>query len=356
MSERRPRRTISGAVTLSDVAREAGVSLATASRAINGSAGRAVRPELRERVIAASARLGYAPDANAQAVARGHTQAVGLVVHDIADPYFSAIAAGVTQEADRHGLAVMLANTQHDAERELGLVRALHNQRVRAILLAGGRQEAGPSAEQLHAALATYQRDGGSVAMVGPAGLEGPAGLDVATVDADNAGGARALARELHARGYRRFAVLAGPTGQVTARERAGAFREQLAEMGIAVPADAVVVSAFTRDGGYVGMQQLLAQAYPVEVVFAVSDVMAIGALAAARDGGVRIPRDLALAGFDDIATLRDITPGLTTVRLPMEEIGRTMTALALAPAGDTPPHTAVASTVVVRETTPHLC
>ncbi|MHB1064928.1 MAG: LacI family DNA-binding transcriptional regulator [Georgenia sp.] len=350
MSERRPRRTISGAVTLSDVAREAGVSLATASRAINGSASRAVRPELRERVIAASARLGYAPDANAQAVARGHTQAVGLVVHDIADPYFSTIAAGVTQEADRHGLAVMLANTQHDAERELGLVRALHNQRVRAILLAGGRQETGPSAEQLHEALATYQRDGGSVAMVGSAGL------DVATVDADNAGGARALARELHARGYRRFAVLAGPTGQVTARERAGAFHEQLAEMGIAVPADAVVVSAFTRDGGYVGMQQLLAQAYPVEVVFAVSDVMAIGALAAARDGGVRIPRDLALAGFDDIATLRDITPGLTTVRLPMEEIGRTMTALALAPAGDTPPHTAVASTVVVRETTPHLC
>src|SRR5690625_3325229 len=110
------------AVTLADVARAAGVSLATASRAINGSATRTVRPELRERVLAVAAELNYLPNANAQAMARGRTTALGLIVHDIADPYFSAIAAGVTAAADQADLMVTLGNTQHDPDRELARV------------------------------------------------------------------------------------------------------------------------------------------------------------------------------------------------------------------------------------------
>src|SRR5665647_176233 len=114
--------SMSGPVTLNDVAREAGVSLATASRAINGSANRTVRADLRERVLAAASKLRYSPNANAQAMARGRTTSLGLVVHDIADPYFSSIAAGVTIAADRAGLAVTLASTQHDPSREVELV------------------------------------------------------------------------------------------------------------------------------------------------------------------------------------------------------------------------------------------
>ena len=117
--------TMAASVTLSDVAREAGVSLATASRAINGSANRTVRADLRDRVLAAATRLRYTPDANAQAMARGRTTSLGLVVHDIADPYFSSIAAGVARAADRAGLQVTLASTQHDPSRESGLVDLL---------------------------------------------------------------------------------------------------------------------------------------------------------------------------------------------------------------------------------------
>ena len=127
-------------VTLSDVAREAGVSLATASRAINGSASRTVGAELRDRVLAAAARLRYTPDANAQAMARGRTTSLGLLVRDIGDPYFSTIAAGVAQAADAAGLQLTLAASQRDPAREVELVHLLRRQRARAIILAGGRE------------------------------------------------------------------------------------------------------------------------------------------------------------------------------------------------------------------------
>jgi len=129
-------------VTLSQVAREAGVSIATASRAFNGSANRTVREDLRERVAAAAERLRYFPDANAQAMVRGRTTSLGLIVHDIADPYFSSIAAGVTIAAERADLAVTLASTQHDPSREPRFVEVLTRQRALAIVIAGGRDAA----------------------------------------------------------------------------------------------------------------------------------------------------------------------------------------------------------------------
>ena len=151
---------MAASVTLSDVAREAGVSLATASRAINGSANRTVRADLRDRVLAAATRLRYTPDANAQAMARGRTTSLGLVVHDIADPYFSSIAAGVARAADRAGLQVTLASTQHDPSRESGLVDLLKRQRARAIVIAGGRLDDEATNDELRAALADYRSVG----------------------------------------------------------------------------------------------------------------------------------------------------------------------------------------------------
>src|SRR5690554_3753755 len=153
-----PARTVAGgngrAATLSDVAREAGVSLATASRAINGSTNRSVRADLRERVLDAAARLHYSPNANAQAMARGRTATLGLIVHDIADPFFSTIAAGVTEAADTAGLAVTLANTHHDAAREIGFIQTLQNLRARSIIVVGGRQDDDDANHLLRAALA----------------------------------------------------------------------------------------------------------------------------------------------------------------------------------------------------------
>lgn len=338
---------MAASVTLSDVAREAGVSLATASRAINGSANRTVRADLRDRVLAAATRLRYTPDANAQAMARGRTTSLGLVVHDIADPYFSSIAAGVARAADRAGLQVTLASTQHDPSRESGLVDLLKRQRARAIVIAGGRLDDDATNDELRAALADYRAVGGAVALIGQPIL----GVDSVVID--NAQGAGDLAKALHARGYRRVAVLAGPEGHLTARERSESFRGALAELGDPVPDNAVITSAFTHEGGEDAMRTLLRGGDLPELVFAVNDVMALGALAAAREAGVRVPQDLALAGFDDISTLRDVVPALTTVRIPLVDVGIAATELALADGADEPRLTHVPTQVVLRDSTP---
>ncbi|MFC7404231.1 LacI family DNA-binding transcriptional regulator [Georgenia alba] len=326
------------------MAREAGVSMATASRAINGSPDRTVGEELQRRVLEVAARLEYSPDANAQAMARGRTAIIGLVVHDIRDPYFSAIAAGVTAAADAEHLAVTLANTQHDPQRELAFVQTLQQQRARAIILAGGRQDDDRANAALREALEAYRKRGGTAAVVGQ-----PV-LGVSAVHADNAGGASALAEALLDQGYRRFGILAGPERHLTARERTTGFVAALDAARIA-PA-AVVPSAFTRDGGYEGLARLREQAPDVELVWAVNDVMALGAMTAARDLGLEVPRDLAFAGFDDITTLRDVSPALTTVHLPLEEMGRLATPLALDVAGGVREVT-VSGEVVLRESTP---
>jgi len=324
------------AVTLSDVARAAGVSLATASRAINGSATRTVRPELRERVLAVAAELNYLPNANAQAMARGRTTALGLIVHDIADPYFSAIAAGVTAAADQADLMVTLGNTQHDPDRELALVGVLHRQRARAIVIAGGRHDDRGKRDELGAALSAYREGGGSVALVSQ-----PV-LDTDTVAIDNVAGAADLAAALLARGYRSFAILAGPPGHLTARERFDGFLDALSTHDPALTPAHVVNSDFTRDGGYRAMRELNERVDlttgEVHAVFAVNDVMAVGAMAAARDAGVRVGIDVGVAGFDDIATLRDVTPGLSTVRVPLHHAGVLATQLALGGALDAAP------------------
>ncbi len=338
---------MAGPGTLSQVAREAGVSLATASRAINGSANRTVRADLRDRVLEAAQRLRYSPDANAQAMARGQTTSVGLIVHDISDPYFSSIAAGVSDAADRAGLAVTLASTQHDVAREPRFVEVLTRQRARAIIVVGGRPDDSEANQRLRSALEDFRHAGGSVALVGQ-----PL-LGVNTVVIENRTGAAALGRALHGRGYRRFAVLGGPEHHLTARDRRTGFGEALSELGSPLAPEDVVTSAFTRDGGYDGMTRLLAERRDVDVVFAVNDVMAVGAIAAARDAGVRVPDDVAVAGFDDIVTLRDITPALSTVRVPLVDIGVMATELALTPEAPEPRLVHVDGTVVLRESTP---
>lgn len=317
----------SPSATLADVARRAGVSLATASRALNGSATRQVGEALRARVQQAAADLDYSPNAQAQAMARGSTATLGLVVHDIADPYFSTIAAGVIEAAAQRGLLVTVASTQADAAAELRHVELLRRARAQAVVLAGSRLDDLTLLDPMRAALRAFARGGGRVACIGQDVL------GVSTVVVENRLGAAALAGALHQAGHRRFGVLAGPPGHLTARDRTEGFCYGLSDLG-ADPAPAhVVAGAFTRDGAYAATVGLLAASGgtpPVDCLFAVTDVMALGALAALRDAGVAVPRDIGVAGFDDITSLRDVVPPLTTVRLPMAEMGATVVGLAL--------------------------
>ncbi|GAA2044410.1 LacI family DNA-binding transcriptional regulator [Agromyces tropicus] len=330
--------------TLHDVAREAGVSLATASRSLNGST-RKVNEEYRQRVLAAAAKLNYSPNLSAQAVARGSTTTVALLVADIADPYFSQIAAGVVREADRERLIVTMAATDRDPERELDLVRTLRGQRPRVMILAASRREGDPNDDALAAELRAYESNGGRVAFVSSADLPFRA------VRLDNRAGADALGRELVGLGYRRFAVVTGAEGIRTADERLAGFRAGVESGGGAI--ERIVRPDFTRDGGYEGMTRLIEDGLDgIELVFAANDVMAVGALSAVRDAGLTPGTDVAVAGFDDIPTARDVAPALTTVRIPLEEVGRRALRLALGEASADDEHP-VHTEVVLRESTP---
>ena len=329
---------MTGNATLYDVARAAGVSLATASRSLNGSA-RKVNEEYRQRVLAAAEKLGYTPNLSAQAVARGASATVALLVSDIADPYFSAIAAGVIRAAEDEGLNVTMAVTERDADREIELVRLLRGQRPRILVLAGSRFTDGTGDAALAAELDAFTAAGGRVVLISRHGFR----FD--TVAIDNTGGAAALAEALVDLGYRGFAILAGPAGLVTAADRVAAFTGALP-----APPVAVVHGAFSRDGGYEGMLGLIDSGLQgIDLVFAVNDVMAIGALSALRDRGIEVPARVGVAGYDDISTARDVAPALTTVRVDLEAAGAAALALALGSGGTK----SIGAEVVLRASTP---
>ncbi|MDR7303748.1 LacI family DNA-binding transcriptional regulator [Haloactinomyces albus] len=338
-----------GKVNLLDVARRAGVSLATASRVLNGSA-RNVGEDLQQRVRSAAEQLNYSPSAPAQAMARGGTNVVGLVVPDISDPYFSTTAASIMRVAEPHELIIALSSTQRRVEREAEYVAALRRQRARGVILVGSRTTNARHEDELRAELETFIASGGRVAAISQQQL--PAD----TVVIENRAGARDLAETLAGLGYRRFAVLAGPSDLVTARDRVAGFRQGLKRSGVSLDTNDVITGEFTRDGGYDAAVELLDRDRDVECVFAVNDVMAVGAIAAFRDRDLRLPEDIAVAGFDDIVSLRDIWPPLTTVRIPLERLGEEALGFILdEQPSDRPRARRFRGEVIVRASTPRL-
>lgn len=315
-------------VTLTDVARRAGVSQPTASRVLNGSA-RKPAQHVVDAVRQAAEDLGYIPNAQAQALVRSDTGLLGLVVHDIADPYFSAIAAGVQEAAEAQGRQTMLAATQRSPEQELAAVETFIARRVDALVLAGSRwapAETAPVSDRLARSLGQYTRNGGRVAIVGQAIASAHA------VVPGNHEGAAALARALVAETSRDFIVLGGPPEMTTAVDRTTGFVAGLAAEGL--EPRAVLPGRFTRDGGYESAVRAINEFGLGDgastCLFAVNDVMALGVMTAVRQAGLRVPHDVHVAGFDDIPTLRDHSPGLTTVSLPLHAMGARAVELAL--------------------------
>ena len=338
-----------GAVTLEEVARAAGVSLATASRALNGST-RKVNAEYRERVLAAARSLNYTPNLAAQAMARGGTSTVALLVADIADPYFSTIASGVMRAAEDRGMIVTIGSTERRHTREAALVRVLRGQRPRSIILVGSRWAQTASEHELSDELQAFEQAGGRVTMVSQPEMP------FRTLDIRNREGATALAEKLIQHGYRSVAILTGPAGLITAHERTTGFADAFAAHGHPIDERWRVPGDFTRDGGFLGAAELRRRGLSeIELIFAVNDVMAVGAMAYLRSAGVRLPEDLGVAGFDDISSLRDVVPALTTVSLPLEFIGRRAIELALDEAAGGETVVPIHGVPVLRESTPLL-
>ncbi|MEU4389639.1 LacI family DNA-binding transcriptional regulator [Kribbella sp. NPDC023855] len=303
--------------TLDDVARAAGVSQPTASRVLNGSS-RKVAESYRERVLQAARELGYTPNLPAQAMARGTSRTIALVLSLISDPYFSAMAAEIMKQAEAIGLHVSIAVTERQADRELDLVRELRGQQPRAIILAGTGYVDPPSSDQLVEELQRYEETGGRVVLISRSDLP------FETVDFDNHEGSRQLARELAALGYRRCLVLGSGTPLLSMRQRVEGFVAGLVESGV----EDATTRVHNPDFSWVGAREFMlglsdAEVRELQLVFAVTDDMALGALAGLRERGLRIPQDIGVAGFDDISTLRDVVPKLTTVHVDLTAVAQ---------------------------------
>lgn len=314
--------TRSGAVTLRDVAERAGVSSATASRAL-GNSERPMNEQLRQRVLEAATELRYVSNGPAQALARKTTSVVGLIVHDVNDPYYSAIASGAMEIAREHDLLVMTASTNRDVAVQADYVSRLRAQRARAILLAGGLDQGHDAA--LAGELSAFADQGGRVVAISSRGI------DVDTIAPDNEGGGRSVAELLHRLGHRRVGVVTGPPSLVSVQDRLRGFLDEGGRRGIDVDNSQWAQGDFTREGGREATLRMFAESSDLTAVFALNDLMAVGVLTALReDMGLVVPRDVSVVGFDDTPSALDVSPQLTTVRLPLVDIGRSAMRLAL--------------------------
>ncbi|MGG8409630.1 LacI family DNA-binding transcriptional regulator [Streptomyces sp. 12297] len=304
-----------GRPTLEEVAARAGVGRGTASRVINGSS--KVSEHTRALVEAAVAELGYVPNRAARALAANRTDAIALVVPEpesrfFAEPYFSDVLRGVGAALAETDMQLLLTLAGSDRERRR-LAQYLAAHRVDGVLLVSVHAD-DPLPELL-------EELGIPAVITGRRSAAEP----LACVDSDNLEGARLAVRHLLARGRQAIATITGPLDVYGAQCRLDGYRQALAAAGTEVDEGLTAVGDFTEEGGRRAMAELLARRPGLDAVFAASDVMAAGARQVLRTAGRRIPQDVALVGFDDSTVARHMDPALTSVRQPIEEMGRMM-------------------------------
>ncbi|MFJ9715032.1 LacI family DNA-binding transcriptional regulator [Streptomyces sp. NPDC101213] len=317
-----------GRPTLEEVAARAGVGRGTVSRVINGSP--RVSDATRAAVEAAVAELGYVPNTAARALAANRTNAIALVVPEpetrfFAEPYFSDILRGVGAELADTEMQLLLIFAGSDRERQR-LAQYLAAHRVDGVLLVSVHAD-----DPLPDLIAQLEI---------PAVISGPrsAAETLPSVDSDNYGGARSAVEHLLARGCRHIGHITGRLDVYGAQRRVDGYRDALLDAGYGVDELVIAQGDFTEEGGQRAMRELLARDPALDAVFAGSDVMAAGARQALREAGRRIPDDVALIGYDDSAIARHMDPPLTSVRQPIEEMGRRMLDLLLTEIADDRP------------------
>ncbi|MEU1037107.1 LacI family DNA-binding transcriptional regulator [Streptomyces sp. NPDC005551] len=323
-------------VTLADVAARAQVSPATVSRVLNGNY--PVAASTRERVLRAVDELDYVLNGPASSLAAATSDLVGILVNDIADPFFGIMASAVQAEiggplglpahssqvlgggrAGGERLAVV-CNTGGSPERELTYLTLLQRQRAAAVVLTGGAVEDATHGAAVAAKLRRLAEAGTRIVLCGrpPA----PEDTGAVALTFDNRGGGQRLTEHLIGLGHRRMGYIAGPEERTTTRHRLEGHQAALAAHGIEDDPRRIVHGPYDRRAGYEATLELLRREPSLTAVVAANDTVALGACAALRDSGLRIPQDVSVAGFDDLPFSIDVVPALTTVRLPLSEAG----------------------------------
>ena len=294
------------AVTIKDVALKARVSIASVSRALNGTG--TVTSATRERVLRAAQQLRYTPHQAARSLITRRTHTIGVLLPDLHGEYFSELIRGIDKAARELGLHLLVSSSHGDSA-EARLALESMNGRVDGVLIMSSHVDSQLVRGALSAALPAVHMN-----MPSKAG-------DAPTFVTDHFGGARALVRHFVSLGYCRIAHITGPEGNWDAEERLRGYKAVLAREAHA--AELIVRGDFSEESGYLAARQLLALATRPDAVFAGNDMMAIGCLYAFTEAGLRVPDDIAIGGFDDIPISRYVTPALTTVRAQTTELGR---------------------------------
>lgn len=295
------------AVTIKDVAREARVSVASVSRALNGHASMA--DGTRDRILGAAERLRYVPHQSARSLITRRTHTVGALLPDLHGEFFSELIRGIDLAARARGLHLLVSGSHGDASEVAAASRAMRG-RVDGMIVMSPHADAPFDGEDL-------PHDVPVVLLNTPETTSRHAALNI-----DNFGGAYAMVRHLIARGHRRIALIAGPERNFDAAERLRGYQQAMAKYAPMIPPQ-VLPGDFTEEAGYAAGKRLLGQKVRPQAMFAANDMMAVGCLYALNEGGVRVPQDIAVAGFDDIPIARFVAPPLTTVRVRIADLGR---------------------------------
>jgi LacI family transcriptional regulator len=295
-------------VTIRDVAREAGVSVASASRALNGHDN--VTPETRARIQCAAAKLHYVPHSGARSLTRRKSDAIGVVLPDLFGEYFSELIRGIDRVAHAHGLQLLLSNMHGNPHEAASAARAMRGQVDGLLVMTPDVRR-----ERLFDALSPGLPAVMLNCRVPPPGI--------ASVGIDNHGAARTMTRHIVASGYRRVAFVSGPRHNRDSQEREDGFRAAIADATgerepIIIPGD------YSEGSGADAARLLIAGRLPVDAIFCANDIMAIGCCSVLADAGIAVGEQIGVAGFDDIPIAHFAAPSLTTMNARTAELGAT--------------------------------
>jgi LacI family transcriptional regulator len=297
--------------TIKDVARVAGVSVATVSRVYNET--ELVREATARRVQEAALELGYVPHGGARSLSTNRTHTLGVILPDLYGEFFSEVIRGIDQTAQRNGFHLLISSSHEGRPAVEAALRSMRG-RVDGLIVMWPEMDADTAVRNLPAGFPL-------VLVSAPVG---PGAFDVITIA--NYDGARAMVRHLIGLGHRRIAIIKGAEGNYDAAERLRGYRAALAEAGVPPAPGFEAQGDFSERSGFRATSELL-QGRPVPTaIFAANDSMAIGALSALRDGNRRVPEDVAVAGFDDIPLARFLDPPLSSVHVDISALGERAT------------------------------
>lgn len=295
--------------TMQDVARLAGVSIATASRVLNEVS--TVNPDLAERVRTAMRELDYRPNAVARNLRRNQTSLWAVIVSDIGNPFFTGLVRGIEDIAQGKGFSVVLCNSDEEPAKEDQYLKVAAAEKMAGVIISSsGRSRRLRSLAEAGTPVVAIDRRLPRV--------------EVDTVLVDNEHGAQLATEHLVNEGFQRIGYISGPRRVSTAADRLRGYRHGLHARGIAVDESLIRLADFREDGGYQAMSALLALPEPPDAVFAANNLMTIGAVECLVDQGITIPAQMGVVGFDEIPWAHLVRPSLSTVTQPTYEVGRT--------------------------------